>query len=79
MTVLFYLQLHPDAQPFKTRLIPNYNDLRIIFGHTVADGRYSLSCFDVDFEYEGTNALIITYSCMVETVGLEQLNLKRKG
>ncbi|KAL9319328.1 hypothetical protein ACSQ67_015845 [Phaseolus vulgaris] len=46
------IKLHPDAQPFKTRLIPNYNDLRIIFGHTVADGRYSLSCFDVDFEYE---------------------------
>ncbi|KAK7278757.1 hypothetical protein RJT34_23793 [Clitoria ternatea] len=43
---------HPDARPFKTRAIPYYNNLCIIFGHAVADGRYSLSCFDVDFEYE---------------------------
>jgi len=61
------LQLHPDAEPFKTRVIPNYNDLCIVFGHAVADGRYSLSCFDVDYEYEGTNALIVKYSCMTET------------
>ncbi|XP_027934953.1 L10-interacting MYB domain-containing protein-like isoform X2 [Vigna unguiculata] len=46
------IKLHPDAEPFKTRVIPNYNDLCIVFGHAVADGRYSLSCFDVDYEYE---------------------------
>ncbi|RDX88564.1 L10-interacting MYB domain-containing protein, partial [Mucuna pruriens] len=46
------IKANPDAQSFKTRAIPYYNDLCIIFGHAVADGRYSLSCFDVDFEYE---------------------------
>nr|KYP49466.1 hypothetical protein KK1_028813 [Cajanus cajan] len=45
------IKAHPDAQPLKTRIVPYYNDLCIIFGHAVADGRYSLSCFDVDFEY----------------------------
>lgn len=49
------MQAHPDAQPFKKRVIPYYDDLCIIYGHAVADGRYSLSCFDVDFEYEGGN------------------------
>ncbi|KAK7345205.1 hypothetical protein VNO77_15782 [Canavalia gladiata] len=46
------VKVYPDAQPFKTRVVPHYNDLCIIFGHTIADGRYSLSCFDVHFEYE---------------------------
>ncbi|KAG4982484.1 L10-interacting MYB domain-containing protein [Glycine soja] len=46
------IKAHPDAQPFKKRVIPYYDDLCIIYGHAVADGRYSLSCFDVDFEYE---------------------------
>ncbi|KAL2327331.1 hypothetical protein Fmac_020758 [Flemingia macrophylla] len=45
-------EAHPDAHPFKARVVPYYNDLCIIFGHAVADGRYSLSCFDVDFEYD---------------------------
>ncbi|XP_027364017.1 L10-interacting MYB domain-containing protein-like isoform X2 [Abrus precatorius] len=46
------IKVYPDAQAFKTRGVPYYNDLCIIFGHAVADGRYSLSCFDVDFENE---------------------------
>ncbi|KAE9612406.1 putative Myb/SANT-like domain-containing protein [Lupinus albus] len=43
---------HPDVRPYRTRDFPYYNDLCKIFGHAVADGRYSLSCFDVDFECE---------------------------
>ncbi|KAK7392719.1 hypothetical protein VNO78_21165 [Psophocarpus tetragonolobus] len=46
------IKAHHDAQSFKTMVIPYYHDLCIIFGHAVADGRFSLSCFDVDFEYE---------------------------
>lgn len=53
ISVFLCMQVHPDAQAFRTRVVPHYNDLCIIFGHAVADGRYSLSCFDVDFEYEG--------------------------
>ena len=55
MAVFFCMQAHPDAQPFKKRVGLYYDDLCIIYGHAVADGRYSLSCFDVDFEYEGGN------------------------
>ncbi|RHN79394.1 putative Myb/SANT-like domain-containing protein [Medicago truncatula] len=47
-----YIKAHPDAQVFRKKLFPCYNDLCIIYGHTVADGRYSLSCFDEGFEYE---------------------------
>lgn len=47
-----YIKTHPDAQVFRKKLFPCYNDLCIIYGHTVADGRYSLSCFDEGFEYE---------------------------
>lgn len=58
ISVFFYMQVHPDVQPYRTRVVPYYNDLCIIFGHAVADGRYSLSCFDVDFECEGRNKCI---------------------
>ncbi|XP_057436103.1 uncharacterized protein LOC130728606 [Lotus japonicus] len=47
-----YIKDHPSARAFRTRVVPYYNDMCIIYGHAVADGRYSLSCFDVDFEYE---------------------------
>ncbi|KAK7268116.1 hypothetical protein RIF29_20803 [Crotalaria pallida] len=46
------IKIHPDVQPYRTRVVTHYNDLCIIFGHAVADGRYSLSCFDVNFECE---------------------------
>ena len=45
-----YMQAHPDMVTYRTRVVPHYNELCIICGHAVADGRYSLSCFDVDFE-----------------------------
>ncbi|CAK8571283.1 unnamed protein product [Lathyrus sativus] len=47
-----YIKAHPDAQVFRKKVAPCYNDLCIIYGHAVADGRYSLSCFDEGFEYE---------------------------
>nr|GMD83372.1 L10-interacting MYB domain-containing protein-like isoform X3 [Ipomoea batatas] len=47
-----YIKAHPEMEPYRTKVVPYYNELRIIFGHTVADGRYSLSCFDIDFENE---------------------------
>jgi hypothetical protein len=49
------MQAHPDAHVFRKKVAPCYNDLCIIYGHAVADGRYSLSCFDDGFEYEGKN------------------------
>ncbi|GAU28812.1 hypothetical protein TSUD_21490 [Trifolium subterraneum] len=47
-----YIKAHPDAHVFRKKVAPCYNDLCIIYGHAVADGRYSLSCFDNGFEYE---------------------------
>ncbi|XWS59352.1 hypothetical protein CRYUN_Cryun08bG0114200 [Craigia yunnanensis] len=47
-----YLKAHPDMQTYRTKVVPYYKELCMICGHTVADGRYSLSCFDVDFENE---------------------------
>ncbi|KAF7818875.1 L10-interacting MYB domain-containing protein-like isoform X2 [Senna tora] len=47
-----HTKAHPDVQAYRTKMVPYYNELCIICGHAVADGRYSLSCFDVDFENE---------------------------
>ncbi|XP_060668770.1 L10-interacting MYB domain-containing protein isoform X2 [Ziziphus jujuba] len=47
-----YIKANPEMQPYTRRVVPYYNDLCTICGHAVADGRYSLSCFDLDFESE---------------------------
>ncbi|KAK9290587.1 hypothetical protein L1049_008758 [Liquidambar formosana] len=48
-----YTEAHPDTQPYRVKVVPYYNELSIICGHAIADGRYSLSCYDVDFNDEG--------------------------
>ncbi|GMP33927.1 hypothetical protein CsSME_00007028 [Camellia sinensis var. sinensis] len=45
-----YLKVHPDAWPYKTKTVLNFNDLCLIYGYTSADGRYSRSSHDVDVE-----------------------------
>ncbi|XP_030481628.2 L10-interacting MYB domain-containing protein [Cannabis sativa] len=52
-----YIKANPEMQPYRMRVVPYYNELCIICGHAVADGRYSLSCFDLDFENEGLEAM----------------------
>ncbi|CAL9026230.1 unnamed protein product [Prunus brigantina] len=47
-----YIKAHPEMQLYRTKVVSYYNELCIICGHAVADGRYSLSCYDVDFENE---------------------------
>ncbi|GKU91123.1 hypothetical protein SLEP1_g5040 [Rubroshorea leprosula] len=47
-----YIKAHPKMLPYRARVLPYYEQWGIICGHYVADGRYSLSCFDVDFENE---------------------------
>lgn len=44
------LQAHPDAQFYRNRALINFNDLCLIYAHTTADGRYSLSSHDIDFD-----------------------------
>lgn len=46
------MQVHPQARTFKTKTVLNFNDLCLIYGYTSADGRYSRSSHDVNFEDE---------------------------
>ncbi|KAI3956271.1 hypothetical protein MKW92_028094 [Papaver armeniacum] len=49
-----YLKKHPDIRCYKTKPVLNYKDMCIIYGYTIADGRYSRSSHDVEFEDYGT-------------------------
>lgn len=46
------MQAHPDARSYKTKALLNFTDLCLIYGYTTADGRYSLSSHDLDFDDE---------------------------
>ncbi|XP_024020200.1 uncharacterized protein LOC112091263 isoform X2 [Morus notabilis] len=45
-----YTKAHPDAQYYRNKALLNFNDLCLIYAHTTADGRYSLSSHDIDFD-----------------------------
>ncbi|KAL3819096.1 hypothetical protein ACJIZ3_005001 [Penstemon smallii] len=45
-----YIKIHPEDRSYRTKTVLNFNDLCLIYGYTVADGRYSLSSHDVDIE-----------------------------
>ncbi|XP_044472569.1 L10-interacting MYB domain-containing protein isoform X2 [Mangifera indica] len=47
-----YIKVHPDARSYKTKALLNFTDLCLIYGYTTADGRYSLSSHDLDFDDE---------------------------
>ncbi|CAN0899557.1 L10-interacting MYB domain-containing protein [Linum grandiflorum] len=47
-----YLKVNPDARPYRTKPVLNFSDLCIVYGYTTADGRYSRSSHDLDFEDE---------------------------
>ncbi|PON85084.1 Myb/SANT-like domain containing protein [Trema orientale] len=47
-----YIKAHPDARSYKTKAVLNFNDLCLIYSYTTADGRYSRSSHDVDFDDE---------------------------
>lgn len=51
------MQAHPDARSYKTKAMLNFSDLCLIYGYTTADGRYSRSSHDLDFddEVQGVN------------------------
>lgn len=46
------MQVHPDARCYKTKSVMNFDDLCVIYGSTVADGRYSLSSHDASLDNE---------------------------
>ncbi|XP_054799451.1 uncharacterized protein LOC129303898 isoform X2 [Prosopis cineraria] len=41
-----YIKVHPDARFYRTKSVQNFDDLCVIYGSTIADGRYSLSSHD---------------------------------
>ncbi|XVF57409.1 hypothetical protein PTKIN_Ptkin06aG0203100 [Pterospermum kingtungense] len=45
-----YLKGQPDAQVYRNRTLMNFNDLCLIYAYTEADGRYSRSSHDIDFD-----------------------------
>ncbi|MBA0807037.1 hypothetical protein Gohar_022867 [Gossypium harknessii] len=47
-----YIKAYPDARSYKTKAVLNFNDLCLIYGYTTADGRYSRSSHDLDFDDE---------------------------
>lgn len=46
------MQANPDAQAFRNRALTYFDDMCLIYGYTQADGRYSRSSHDVDFDDE---------------------------
>lgn len=47
-----YIKAYPDARSYKTKTVLNFSDLCLIYGYTTADGRYSRSSHDLDFDEE---------------------------
>ncbi|KAG2667698.1 hypothetical protein I3760_15G128000 [Carya illinoinensis] len=45
-----YVKAHPEAQSYRNKALVNFNDLCLIYAHTTADGRYSRSSHDLDFD-----------------------------
>ncbi|OMO62471.1 hypothetical protein CCACVL1_22808 [Corchorus capsularis] len=45
-----YVKAQPEAQVYRNRTLMNFNDLCLIYAYTQADGRYSRSSHDIDFD-----------------------------
>ncbi|XP_059643096.1 L10-interacting MYB domain-containing protein-like isoform X2 [Cornus florida] len=44
-----YLKAHPEAQAYRTKTLPCYNDMSVIFRNSSADGGHSFSGHNLDF------------------------------
>lgn len=43
-------QGQPDALVYRNRTLTNFSDLCLVYAYTQADGRYSRSSHDIDFD-----------------------------
>lgn len=61
------MQAHPDARSYKTKAVMNFNDLCLVYGYTTADGRYSRSSHDLDFddEVQGVNVGVLSFPVLI--------------
>ena len=68
--LLGWMQAHLDAQHYRNKPLMNFNDLCLIFAYTTADGRYSRSSHDIDFddEMQGmyTGLVLFHHPCKIE-------------
>lgn len=62
------MQAHPEAQSYRNKALMNFNDLCLIYAHTTADGRYSRSSHDVDFDDDIQGVNIGVFSCICRNV-----------
>ena len=62
------MQVHPNSRGtiLGEKSIDELNDLCIIYAHTTADGRYSLSSHDIDFDddIQAVNMGVFLYPVM---------------
>lgn len=61
-----YLQAHPDIQSYRNRPLINFNNLCLIYAHTAADGRYSMSSHDLDFDDDIMGLCIGVFLCTLK-------------
>lgn len=59
------MQAHPEAQSYRNKALVNFNDLCLIYAHTTADGRYSRSSHDLDFDDDMQGLNIGVFLCSV--------------
>lgn len=60
---------------YKTKPVLNFNDLCLIYGYTVADGRYSMSSHDLGFEDEINGVNIGVFFVLPKFLFYTHLNL----
>ena len=63
-----YLQAHPDIQSYRNRSLINFNDLCLIYAHTTADGRYSMSSHDLEFDDDMMGLCIGVFLCTLRNL-----------
>ncbi|PPD89171.1 hypothetical protein GOBAR_DD13893 [Gossypium barbadense] len=66
-----YIKGQPDAQVYRNRTLTNFSDLCLIYAYTQADGRYSRSSHDIDFD---DDALGVNFEIPVPVTGLTAMS-----
>ncbi|KAL4637123.1 hypothetical protein ACB092_03G058000 [Castanea dentata] len=71
-----YIKAHPEAQFYRNKALMNFNNLCLIYAHTTADGRYSLSSRDIDFDddIQGVNTGVAMNSLVPASKGHSKID-----